>query len=457
MDTINPDTQDLLAKLEESRSRRRSFQDILSGTFMTAIVVLMVLLTGFNIYALNRLQTQTADLRSTVLIKQRIDANTSANTAARNVKDIADDMRDLQRAAQDQIARSGLSPAQARSVREDARLYLIGASQRLSASSRNVAAVIAAGKRVRGLSAADAATLGAVNALRGFDLRSTELIDPDNIAGQSAMSFEELAASIPDLGAANMKLEALARVRPAAEAKAGLAQLYFLVAARLNYPAAICDTIGALTSAATDAKPYPLKVAINNADCLRKTGKVKEANAQFADAVAHYEKTDPNGAVTPLFNYRALRGRATTAIALPDVVDKGQNDKRMKDAIDDLRAAAVFSKANGETPAQQQGILENIGFGYLRMGLYEQAIAHTKRIDLINPMAWNLTVQAIAADEAGDSTLAQDAREKLRAFRRQQFNECELALLLGPLAPKLEPILKSAQDSKFMPVCPKAA
>ena len=81
MDTINPETQDLLAKLEQSRSRRQSLQNLLSGAFMTAIVVLMVLLTLFNVYALNRLQSQTADLRSTVLVKQRLDANASANSA----------------------------------------------------------------------------------------------------------------------------------------------------------------------------------------------------------------------------------------------------------------------------------------------------------------------------------------------------------------------------------------
>ncbi|HWA23457.1 MAG TPA: hypothetical protein VG735_13765 [Caulobacterales bacterium] len=457
MDTINPETQDLLAKLEQSRNKRHALQNFLSGTFMTAIVVLMVLLTLFNVYALNRLQSQTADLRSTVLVRQRLDANASANNAARNVKDLADDMADLQQSAQDQIARAGVSPAQARGVREDARLYLIGASQRMTAQTRNVAAVVAENRRVRGLSPADIAVLGAVNALRAFDLASADLIDAEKNAAQASMSFDQLSASIPQVQAAAAKMQALLRYRPAAEAKAGLAQVYFIVASRLNYPPAICDTVAALTAEAAAAKPYPLKVVINNADCLRKTGNVKQANAEFAKAVDAYRKSDPKGAVTPALDYRALRGLATTAIALPDVADKAQNDKNMKAAIDDLRAAAAFSKANGETPAQQQGILENIGFGYLRMGLYQEAVAHTKRVDLINPMVWNLTVQAIAAGEVGDSSLARDAREKLRAFRRQQFNECEVAALLGPLAGKLKPILESAQDAKFTPVCPKAA
>ncbi len=453
VDTINPETQDLLAQLEQSRIRRHSLQNFLSGTFMIAIVALVVLLTLFNVYALNRLQTQTADLRSTVLIKQRIDANAAANIAARDMKDVADDMRDMRQGAQDQIARTGLSAAQARNVREDARLYLIGASQRLTMETRNSAAVIVDGKRVRGLTPADTAMLTAVRALRGIDFRTTELIDDAN-PDLAKKSFDQIAAAIPELQSAAAKIEA---VRPSAEAKAGLAQLYFLVAARLNYPAALCDDIATLTAAAAGVKPYPLRLVVNNADCLRKTGKVKEANAEFAKAVAQYQITDPKGAETPLFNYRALRGLATTAIALPDVADKTENDKRMQRAIDDLRAAALFSRANGETPSQQQGILENIGFGFLRMGLFNEAIANTKRIDMINPMAWNLTVQAIAAGEVGDSTLAHDAREKLHAFRRQQFNECELALLLGPLAPKLKPILEGAQDPKFTPVCPKVA
>ena len=76
-------------------------------------------------------------------------------------------------------------------------------------------------------------------------------------------------------------MQALSRYRPTAEAKAGLAQVYFIVASRLNYPPAICGDVAALTAEAAAAKPYPLKVVINNADCLRKTGNVKQANAEF--------------------------------------------------------------------------------------------------------------------------------------------------------------------------------
>jgi tetratricopeptide (TPR) repeat protein len=235
-----------------------------------------------------------------------------------------------------------------------------------------------------------------------------------------------------------------------------MAQLYFIVAARLNYPAAMCDEIGALSNAAAGAKPYPLKVVINNADCLRKNGKVKQANAEFAKAVAEYQKTDPDGVNTPLLDYRALRGLATTSMALPDVAEKAENDRRMQAAIDQLGVAAKLSKANGEIPSQQQSIRGNMGIGYLRMGLYNKAIDHSKGIDAIYPGVWNLTVQAIAANKVGDSGLERTASEKLHAFRRQQFNECELQLLLGPnLAPQLDPILKKAQMADVTPACPK--
>lgn len=448
--TTRPSAEELLERLEHGRTRRHSLQAIVSGTFMTAIVVLVGLLSLFNIYALERVQRQQAELQADVRVTQRVAVNSGNNTVARAVKDVFDDMRDLQRAEKDQIAHGGLSAALARSSVDEARRYLLGAVPRVSAQARLVAEVADEGRRLPRLNARDLATLRAFNALRTFDARSGELIDPGKDKSLATASYQTVEREVPALAAAAAKMRTLARLsRADLAAQAGIAQLHFIVAQRLNYPAALCAESGALAAAVRNAKPFPLKVVINNADCLRKTGNVGEANQEFASAVAQYNAQ--KGEKSPELGYRALRGRATTAIALPDLADKKANDERLAQAIADLRQAGGLSKANGDTLAQQQGVLENIGFALLRQGKLKETLEHTQKVDEINPLAWNLTVQAIAAAELGNNALAEEARAKLRAFRRPQFNECEVRLLLGSYASRLDPLLRQVKDADIKP------
>lgn len=444
----------MLARLERTQARRHSVQGMISGVFMAVIVVLVALLSVFNIVALGRLEKRTEDLRADLQVNQRLEAIASANAVARSTKELADDMRDLRRAARDEIEKHGLSVEQARAAADEARLYLLGSVQRVTVQTRTIAQLSDRGRVLAHLDKGEQALLSALRALRAFDDESAAGIG----AGQAQASFEQIAAQNAELKTAVEKMAALDAFggKSAEAGRGGLAQLYFLVAQRLNYRADLCAKVAELAAGLKQAQPYPLRVEINNGDCLRKMGKIADANAEFNQAVDAYEKSEQRGIQrTPEFNYRALRGRATTAIALPDTKDKAADKARFQQAIKDLETAAGFSKANGETAAQQQGTLENIGFAYLRLGDVKGAIEHTQKVDQINPMAWNLTVQAIAAKAAGDRALEQSAREKLRAFRRSQFNECEVRRLLGPKAGELDTILQSARDADVTPgACP---
>ena len=65
--------------------------------------------------------------------------------------------------------------------------------------------------------------------------------------------------------------------------------------------------------------------------------------------------------------------------------------------IADLERAIEFRRRLREVRVERTASMEPIGFALLRLGKFEEAVAHTAQVDRSRPMPGNLIVRALAA------------------------------------------------------------
>lgn len=116
----------------------------------------------------------------------------------------------------------------------------------------------------------------------------------------------------------------------------------------------------------------------------------------------------------------------------------------MKMARACLEKAILLRRRLGQTPNQQSGTAENISFTYLLEGDFSGALANAQKVERTGLFAWNELVRALAAEEVANTNsvdveptaadavraTAAEARRNVSMFAPNQFNPCELRVLL---------------------------
>lgn len=191
-------------------------------------------------------------------------------------------------------------------------------------------------------------------------------------------------------------------------------------------------------------------------ECLRKQGRSQEAYVAFKAAYDWYRanQTEADEALPIDFIRRVHHGVGTTLVALAAAgeVSAVENALSVSEALEEaeqrLQVAAALRVRRGEGTIGEVYTSENLGFVYLQRENWPMAIAHTKYVDDVVPLAWNLTVRHIAAKtiyqsirQRGDAetgglsrdqalTIACDAQAVLSAMKYEYFDEDELRRLL---------------------------
>ena len=182
--------------------------------------------------------------------------------------------------------------------------------------------------------------------------------------------------------------------------------------------------------------------------CLRKRGDALTAYQAFSKAATMLEGGEFEE--TLLHAQLAHHGVGTTLVALvaSEELPPGEDSETaLQEALSELREAARIRGERGATSVGVAYTEENIGFIHILDRDWQAALEHTKRIDDILPLAWNLTVRHIAAMEnekalksAGASrdeirkmqTIQNDTRLVLGLMECNQIDRPELKRLLPP-------------------------
>lgn len=257
----------------------------------------------------------------------------------------------------------------------------------------------------------------------------------------------------------------------ASTAAAGQAWVHYIrVSSPLsNYAPADCDALSATVAASAEngeLGPQPLWW---QAQCERKRGRPGDALRDYALALEDsYESALQRGGggmrnrsaeLTVAMN--AFHGVGTTLIALHTTPATDENkaraiaiaeracteetagnnfelaatspDLRLAEAC--LRAAMALRRRLGQTANQISGSGENLTFVYLAEENYPRAYEHAMEVERTGLFAWNELMRALAAErvEASDDVrrVRTQARRHVALFRVNQFNLCELRVLLG--------------------------
>ena len=241
-------------------------------------------------------------------------------------------------------------------------------------------------------------------------------------------------------------------------AEAGLTQLYYAYADN-NQRGTDADCRESVRAAErADAAgidgigPYLLA-----GECLRKQGRPGDSNVMFRKASAWYEtaktRSDFNEKRFPPDVFRlAYHGVGTTQIAMiasgDFQGDESERARALREAEENLEIAARRRVARGEGDVGEVYTTENIGFIYVLDEDWPSALYHTGLVNEVLPLAWNLVVRRIAAENvynnivnasgpnAGLSTpeaalaIACDAEALLIAMDYEYFDEEEILKLL---------------------------
>ena len=151
--------------------------------------------------------------------------------------------------------------------------------------------------------------------------------------------------------------------------------------------------------------------------CLRKRGDALTAYQAFSRAATMLE---------------AHHGVGTTLVALvasQELPQGEDSETALQEALSELREAARIRGERGATSVGVAYTEENIGFIHILDEDWQAALTHTKHIDDILPLAWNLTVRHIAAVENEKALKSAGAsREQIRAM---QTIQTDTRLVLG--------------------------
>lgn len=264
------------------------------------------------------------------------------------------------------------------------------------------------------------------------------------------------AVELPELLLRAQEDFALAAQSPplAPIAQVGQAWVRFLDASspRSSYSQQACAAVlETLASSAQGAQPLYWK-----AQCERKSGRPQEAARDYAQALEQASAGSgarDEAARTLLMN--AYHGLGTTLIASADAPDsepqlaqalgiaaarcpmgEAAPPGRMQLAAACLRQAMMLRRSLRQTQNEVSGSAENLSFAHLREGDFASALKNAQAVKETGLFAWNELVRAVAAANLPPSNenrrVLQEARRHISFFRVEQFNFCELQVLMNP-------------------------
>ena len=164
--------------------------------------------------------------------------------------------------------------------------------------------------------------------------------------------------------------------------------------------------------------------------CLRKRGDALLAYEAFSRAATMLE--GGGFEETLLHAQMAHHGVGTTLVALvaSEQLPSGRDSEAaLQEALAELREAARIRAERGSTAVGVAYTEENIGFIHVLDEDWSSALEHTKRIDDILPLAWNLTVRYIAAME--NEAALKSAGASREEIRRMRAIQDDTRLVLG--------------------------
>lgn len=265
------------------------------------------------------------------------------------------------------------------------------------------------------------------------------------------------AADLPDvLKDANAAFTAAAAdpaLRPLADT--GLAWVMFIDAGspRSEWATAKCEAVNAQVSKIANDDALALQPLYWRAQCNRKMGRTADALRDYSLALKKIDpaSNDAFDADEMLLQMNAYHGLGTVLIATADLggdpevataralaaqmcppAANGEGSDLMKLTRACLGKAIDLRKALDQTENQQSGSGENISFTYLRDGNFAAALASTVAVERTGLFPWNELVRALAAAETGDAEIEEAARRNVSLFGVNQFNLCELKVLMTP-------------------------
>ncbi|MEQ9317132.1 MAG: hypothetical protein RLN72_14860 [Henriciella sp.] len=220
----------------------------------------------------------------------------------------------------------------------------------------------------------------------------------------------QLQAALEDWGGQNVEavraamtalLENSDALADQARGAAGMAALEYRAAndSSLGWNRGCSTVVDYVNQAAARGLEAPM-LLLWKGQCLRKRGDALLAYQSFSKAATMLEGGEFEE--TLLHAQLAHHGVGTTLVALvaSEQLPTGQDSQAaLQEALAELRQAARIRAERGATSVGVAYTEENIGFIHILDEDWPSALEHTKQIDDILPLAWNLTVRYIAAKE----------------------------------------------------------
>lgn len=417
--------------IELVTKEQRGFRVILfSGLATLVALVAMSAGMGFYYYDLSKSLAASARTLQLEAFQTRIkldQQNNRVSAQERRIRRIHQEIRALGGQAAGAVADPRASGAALAAARD----YLLDG--RLSFGAERLLETYASGGGEPGEQALFRGVVGLSGWLRNGDpIPADATALPDTLA-QAGAAFEQAAAT-PQL---------------APLAKTGLAWVQFLNASspRSSFAQADCNAVIALVSAAQPgAQPLYWQ-----AQCERKTGQPLEALRDYAKALEQAaSRTGARDEASDTLLMNAYHGFGTTLIAVanaPDTTiapvlqtatqycaDSAPLSGRMKLAAACLRKAIALRRALGQTQNEVSGSAENLSFALLREQDFQGAFANAQAVKDTGLFPWTELVRALAAAHLNSAQARQagiEARRNISFFRVEQFNLCELRVLMS--------------------------
>jgi len=272
----------------------------------------------------------------------------------------------------------------------------------------------------------------------------------DTIARDAVTLPVELQAAIADLE----QVRGDAELGPLAHL--GLAWAAYIDASsqRTNYSEEACNRVKeALAEAGKTLElgPQPLYW---RGQCYRKLGQTSLALQDYSKALLQSVNKSGEAGISPAahrteasLEMNAFHGLGTVLIATPDLTgieglaeaeaacrpeEFESHPASTRLAFACLSQAIRLRATLRQTANQISGSAENLGFVYLRDRNPGQALEHAVKVHATGLFAWNELLRALSAELAGDADQRKDAARYVRQFSVEQFNLCELKVLLSP-------------------------
>lgn len=307
---------------------------------------------------------------------------------------------------------------------------------------------------------------GVSPAYRALMIGAWEIVTFENNGDQIPNDAEALPANLQRA----MDSFQAARSDPTLEpiARAGAAWILFTDAnQRQAYAEPACEAVFQAVEGLHNGVEAP-RPLYWRAQCERKRGRTTDALANYARSLA-VSAPNANAAAENDGGSRrvaeaetqlamdAFHGVGTTLIASADVADDapeirealaiarqwcatgedaGARTERMQLAVACLQHAIKLRRDLDQIPSQISGTAENLSFAYLRDGNFDAAYQNATAVEGTGLFAWNEAVRALAAERARAGAerdrraAGSEARRNVAMFRLEQFNLCELRVLM---------------------------